>query len=107
MTKTAKHSTLTEKRVFLAVLLSVVLGINSSSSQELTRYYYPDGTVSSEGYLVNGQPDGYWKSYYPNGTLKSVGKRTNFQLDSVWCFFDEQGNLQKEISYLDNHKNGF
>ena len=76
-------------------------------AQEFKQFFYPDGSVSSEGTMVNGKPDGYWKSYYQNGTLKSVGKRTNFQLDSIWCFYDEHGNLQKEISYFENHKNGF
>ena len=62
-------------------------------AQEIKQFFYPDGSVSSEGTMVNGKPDGYWKSYYQDGTLKSVGKRTNFQLDSIWCFYDEHGNL--------------
>lgn len=76
-------------------------------AQEFKQYFYPNGNISSEGTLINGNPDGYWKSYYPNGTLKSVGKRTNFLLDSVWCFYNENGTLEKEISYFENHKNGY
>lgn len=80
---------------------------NATLAQEFKQFFYPDGSVSSEGTMVNGQPDGYWKSYYQDGTLKSVGKRTNFLLDSIWTFYDEQGRLQKEISYFESRKNGY
>lgn len=89
------------------LVMTLVCFAQISSAQEFKQFFYPNGSVSSEGTMVNGQPDGYWKSYYQDGTLKSVGKRTNFQLDSIWSFFDEHGNLQKEISYFENHKNGF
>ena len=80
---------------------------NNILAQEFKQFFYTDGSVSSEGTMVNGHPDGYWKSYYENGVLSSVGKRTNFLLDSIWTFYDEQGHLQKEISYFENRKNGY
>ena len=33
-------------------------------------FYYANGNKSSEGTMVNGKPDGYWKTYYSNTILK-------------------------------------
>ena len=71
-----------------------------------TQYRYPNGQVSSEGFLVNGKPEGYWKSYYENGVLKSEGNRTASQLDSTWKFYDTAGRITTEIAYAVGKKNG-
>jgi antitoxin component YwqK of YwqJK toxin-antitoxin module len=71
------------------------------------KFYYPDGSLSSEGTLRNGQPDGFWKTYYPDGVLKSAGRRTDFQLDSVWLFFDQKGDTINVINYNYGKKNGY
>ncbi len=76
-------------------------------SQEFKQFFYPNGVVSSEGYIVDGKPDGLWKTFYENGNLKTIGKRTDFMLDSIWSFYDSDGYLEKEISYFENKKNGF
>jgi len=70
-------------------------------------FKYPNGVVSSEGYIRNGKPDGYWKSYYVTGILKSEGKRTSFLLDSIWVFYDQTGDTLEKISYLYGKKNGY
>ena len=70
-------------------------------------FYYPNGVKSSEGMLVNGKPDGYWKSYNEKGVLVSEGNRKNFQLDSVWVFYTPSGEKSLEISYLEGKKHGF
>jgi len=70
-------------------------------------FYYPNGVKSSEGILVNGKPDGYWKSYNEKGTLVSEGNRKNFLLDSVWVFYSNAGEKTVEISYLKGKKDGF
>ncbi|MEO0405311.1 MAG: hypothetical protein AAF193_10600, partial [Bacteroidota bacterium] len=71
-----------------------------------TQFEYPDGTVSSEGNLVGGQPEGYWRTYYPDGTLKSEGDRLNFQLTGEWKFYRENGELQEIINYQSGQRNG-
>lgn len=69
-------------------------------------FHYPDGSISSEGTMVNGEPDGYWKTYYENGQLKTEGNRKNFLLDSTWSFYSDSGMLFLEINYLQSKKNG-
>jgi len=68
--------------------------------------YFSNGAKSSEGFLKDGNPDGFWKTYYQNGKIKSEGLRTNFQLDSIWNFYDEKENLVLQINYKDGKKNG-
>lgn len=71
-----------------------------------TKYYFPNGKVSSEGVLVNGKPEGYWKTYYETGTLRSEGNRHQFLLDSLWRFYAPDGTLQSEINYREDKKQG-
>lgn len=71
------------------------------------QYKYPDGKISSEGYIRNGKPDGYWKNYYSNGKIKNEGNRKNFLLDSIWKFYDINGKLIKTIEYKQDKKNGY
>src|SRR5438132_12130872 len=69
--------------------------------------YYDNGYKSSEGNMVNGKTDGYWKSYYQTGILKNEGNRKNSELDSVWKFYNEKGKITKSIEYAAGKKNGF
>ncbi len=71
------------------------------------KFYYEDGTLSSEGTMRDGKPDGYWKNYYPNGMIKSEGNRKEYLLDSLWKFYDEEGKVVLEINYAGGKKNGF
>jgi antitoxin component YwqK of YwqJK toxin-antitoxin module len=79
---------------------------NSDDSLHFKTYYYEGGAKSSEGYLRNGVPDGYWRSYYRNGKLKSAGNRRNFKLDSLWTFYNRKGEKTVEISYDMGTKQG-
>jgi antitoxin component YwqK of YwqJK toxin-antitoxin module len=99
------------KRIFLVLLALVPVHLNAQQNSQLQDGYqqfrYPNGNISSEGYIRNGKPDGYWKSYYVTGILKSEGKRTSFLLDSVWVFFDQAGDTTEKISYLLGKRNGY
>ena len=70
------------------------------------KFYYPDGQLSSEGNMVNGKPDGYWKTFYANGKLKSEGNRFDQQLDSLWKFYGDDGKLLQQVNYRKDKKNG-
>ena len=98
-------------RVWLtgALLLSCLLSFSqteNNDSLQFTTYYFETGGKSSEGYLRNGRPDGYWKSFYRNGTVKAEGNRKNYQLDGPWIFYTAEGEKTVEINYSENKKNG-
>ncbi|MHC1706789.1 MAG: toxin-antitoxin system YwqK family antitoxin [Bacteroidales bacterium] len=83
-----------------------VYGQAQSDSSTFKRFYYTNGRVSSEGNIINGQPDGYWKTYQENGKIKSEGNRKNFELDSLWKFYDENGKIILDLEYKKGKKNG-
>ena len=96
------------------ILLFLALPLFSleSLSQEVqvngyNKFLYPNGQISSEGYMKNGKPDGYWKTYYVTGILKSEGKRENFKLDSLWIFYNQLGDTIEKINYKYGKKNGY
>lgn len=94
-------------RIAFAFLFSIILPLVSVAQDSVnTQFFFPDGSVSSEGPLVKGKPDGYWKTYYSNGQLKSEGNRKGFMLDSVWVFYSEEGLVTQEITYAADRKNG-
>ncbi len=99
-------------RIFIKVkrgifLLLACFLINHLPAQDVyQKFYYQDGTLSSEGYMNNGKPNGYWKSYYPNGVLRSEGNRKDFLLDSLWKFYNTEGELASEITYKEGLKHG-
>ena len=92
-------------RFIFATCLPLILLSNLAAAQP-TKFYYPNGTVSSEGTMVNGQPDGYWKTYFDDGGMKSEGNRKNFLLDSVWKFYRTDSTLERTITYSENIKSG-
>ncbi len=100
------------KKLFLIIIIFCAIFKGYSQGNEIITdgyqiFRYPNGTVSSEGMMKNGKPEGYWKSYYVTGVLKSEGKRTSFLLDSIWIFYDQVGDTTEKISYLLGKKNGY
>ena len=92
-------------RSLISLLLVFMLG-DCTAQSEFTRYYHANGIVSSEGFLSDGKPEGYWKSFNEQGQLISEGNRYNFMLDSIWRFYRADGSLSKTITYSEGKKNG-
>jgi len=97
------------KKFFAIILFFLVGGCfaqDTINNNGFNIFYYSSGKKQSEGFLVDGKPDKYWKNYYENGLIKSEGNRKNFVLDSVWKFYSDSGKLSLEINYLEGKKNG-
>ncbi|HJZ41959.1 MAG TPA: hypothetical protein VJ203_16435 [Bacteroidales bacterium] len=82
-------------------------GQEAVSKDGYTKILYPNGKISSEGFMRNGNPDGYWKTYFPTGMLKSEGNRKNHMLDSIWLFYNESGDTLQKVSYVMGKRNGY
>jgi antitoxin component YwqK of YwqJK toxin-antitoxin module len=100
------------KKILLIGIITILPFIAISQKNKVNPngyniFYYPNGKISSEGYMKNGKPDGFWKTYYPNGILKSEGNRKNTLLDSTWIFFNEKGDTLEIINYRNGKKNGY
>jgi antitoxin component YwqK of YwqJK toxin-antitoxin module len=70
-------------------------------------YLHGNGKIASKGYLVNGKPEGIWKSYHMSGVKRSIGKWKNGKLDSTWIFFSHTGDTSDIINYRMGKKNGY
>ncbi|MBL6964899.1 MAG: toxin-antitoxin system YwqK family antitoxin, partial [Bacteroidetes bacterium] len=94
--------------LFLVIFYPLACAIcqDTTKPKGLQQFFYPNGSLSSEGTMQNGQPNDYWKSYYENGILKSEGNRKNFELDSIWKFFNPDGKQILEITYKNGKRNG-
>lgn len=91
----------------LLLALSSTAFAQTDTTGEYTVLYFRDGTtVSSEGYMVDGQPNGYWKTYHPNGNLKSEGNRVNFKLDGEWIFYGNEQDTMLKVTYDQGIKDG-
>jgi antitoxin component YwqK of YwqJK toxin-antitoxin module len=86
-------------------LISVEAQINPNGHNVF--YHEGDSVISSEGYMRDGRPDGYWKTFNEQGIMISEGNRKDYELDSTWKFYDDTGKLKMEINYLAGKKNGF
>ena len=97
-------------KIFILIYLFIIMFVHNTYSQinenGFNVFYYENGVKSSEGYLKNGKPDGFWKTYYENGVLKTEGKRTGFLLDSIWVFYYENSVVHQKIAYKKNERNG-
>ncbi|MFT6844298.1 MAG: antitoxin component YwqK of YwqJK toxin-antitoxin module [Flavobacteriales bacterium] len=87
--------------ISLAIIFTIpnVLAQNDIKQNGHNKFYGVDGKLTSEGNMINGEPDGVWKTYYKNGRTRTAGKRTNFLLDSIWDFYNEEGFLTERKSY--------
>ena len=89
------------------MILFLQISLFSQIQNGHNEFKYDNGKTSSEGFIENGKPNGYWKTYHENGNLKSEGNRVNYDLDGLWKFFSVQGFVNLEISYQNGLKHGF
>ena len=96
-------------RFYLILLIQIIIFKLFAQNDSLVKktFYYGNGKISSEGYLKNNQPEGYWKTYYLNGNLKSEGNRVNHKLDGIWIFYKENKDTAEIINYRLGVKNGW
>lgn len=78
--------------------------------------YYDDGTLQSEGQMLNGLPTGIWKYYTPNGQLNQVGEYVMGKRNGRWltgdlsktnylgdiCLNPNLPDLEKRLEYQEN-----
>jgi antitoxin component YwqK of YwqJK toxin-antitoxin module len=93
----------------VTVLLLCLLSTGQSVGQEMeyVTFTFDNGIVSSQGFMLDGKPEAYWKTFYDDGTLKSEGNRLNYELDSIWKFYAPTGIITQSITYKNGNKNGF
>jgi antitoxin component YwqK of YwqJK toxin-antitoxin module len=92
---------------FLGCLTFFLISNLPAQIDSLVYFRYPNGTISGEGYLKDGKPEGYWKNYFQNAKIKSEGLLVNGNTNGIWKFYFESGFLNVESEYEDGKKQGF
>ena len=57
--------------------------------------YFPDGTVQTKAFYVNGKEDGRYTVYYSNGNVRYTGFYKNGTKTGEWRFYSEDGTLER------------
>lgn len=72
---------------------------NGATREGLWYAYYPDGTVQTKGFYVNGKEQGRYTVYYPNGNVRYTGIYEDGKEVGEWRFYNEDGTLAKKENY--------
>lgn len=72
---------------------------NGQTREGLWYAYYPDGTVQTKGFYVNGKEQGRYTVYYPNGNVRYTGIYNEGREVGEWRFYNEDGTLAKKENY--------
>ena len=93
--------------VFMLFVVNSIYAQDEVVKNGYQKFYFPDGSIASEGTMRDGKPDGYWKTYNKDGSIKSEGNRKDFMLDSIWKFYTVDGYLKFSVTYKKGKKNGY
>ena len=72
---------------------------NGATREGLWYAYYPDGTVQTKGFYVNGKEQGRYTVYYSNGNVRFTGVYDHGNQVGEWRFFNEDGTLSHTETY--------
>ncbi|MDR0763819.1 MAG: hypothetical protein LBF01_04920 [Bacteroidales bacterium] len=76
-----------------------------AAAQDTTRFHHPNGAISSEGVLIDGEPDGVWTSYDRQGKLISRATWSGGVLNGISTFYKNDAPTS-EINYKYGQRNG-
>ena len=62
-------------------------------------YHLPGGELEYIGNSKDGEVHGNFISYYRNGNVSIEGKMKMGYYDGVWKYYDEDGSLNKTLTY--------
>ena len=70
------------------------------------QYHYNSGQLESEGWVINGEKDGEYKSWFSNGKQSANWQIKNGKEDGfIQCWY-ENGNKKKEVTLENGIENG-
>ena len=64
----------------------------------ISKSYYKNGQLKSEGNFKNNKQDGQWRSYYDNGRLKSKVYYKDGKEDGLSNFYYKNGQLKQKTN---------
>ena len=68
-------------------------------TKQVNYYLTEEEQIEYIGYWKDGKIHGDFESYYENGNMSIQGQLTEGQYDGEWDYWDEDGSLNKELTY--------
>ena len=68
-------------------------------TKQVNYYLTEEEQIEYIGYWKDGKIHGDFESYYENGTMSIKGQLIEGQYDGEWDYWDEDGSLNKELTY--------
>ena len=79
---------------------------NGQKAHELTgnklTYFFKNGKVKAEGFLIKEKMEGEWKFYRETGQLWQVGNFKNDMKNGIWVRYDKNDKLEYQETFNDN-----
>lgn len=73
--------------------------VHANNRDGLWYAYYPDGTVQTKAYYVDGKEEGRYTVYYSNGNVRYTGEYLHGRQTGEWRFYSEDGTLERTEVY--------
>ncbi|MEO1010411.1 MAG: hypothetical protein AAFX53_03845 [Bacteroidota bacterium] len=94
-------------KILLFIGISIAFGNSLLKDAIYSKDFYKSGVLKSEGWMENGQKQGYWKFYHSNGKISAEGHYKNGQREKYWYFYSDQRVRTKEGHYKSGKKNNW
>lgn len=69
--------------------------LKSDNREGLWYAYYPDGTVQTKAFYVDGKEEGRYTVFFPNGNVRYTGEYKSGRRVGEWRFYNEDGELSR------------
>lgn len=79
--------------------VSTVYEYRQGSIEGEVIYYHENGTKRQSTLYKNNQKEGVHYEWYPNGENKVIGQYSNNRQSGTWYYYDENGALERELAY--------
>lgn len=90
-------------KAFFYVCAFLVFNLNVAA-KTYSKNYYQSGVLKSEGWIENGNKNGYWKYYYANGQISEQGQYSQGKKVAFWICYNESGKLKQQGKYIAGEK---
>jgi len=68
-------------------------------TKQVNYYLLPSEQIEYIGHWKDGKIHGDFESYYENGSMSIKGQLTEGQYDGDWTYWDDDGTVNKEVTY--------
>lgn len=78
----------------------------NSDAKQYAKNYYSNGTLQSEGWVLDGKKVDYWYYYYESGVKKEEGHFVANKKCKWWIFYNAKEEIVRKTEYLNDKANG-